>query len=73
MGRTFKVPCRNNTEMKKAMAFFAELKKESAMINLIISQYPVKMGKIEKKYLPMVRKDLRELKLSKKAIDFILG
>ena len=73
MGRTFKVPCRNNTELKKAMAFFSELKRESAKINLIISQYPVKMGKIEKKYLPMVRKDLRELKLSKKAIDFVLA
>ena len=39
MGRTHKVVCRNKTEIKKACEFFSMLKKESAKITRIISDY----------------------------------
>lgn len=74
MGRKHLVQCRNNTEVKKQMKFFAELKKESLTINQIISSYPISMGKVEKKYLSQCRKELKEtLNLSKKQIDLVLG
>lgn len=73
MGRKHKVAVRNNTEMKKAMAFFALLKKESLTINQIIASYPMKLGKIQKKFLPEVKRELKSLGLQKKHIDFILG
>lgn len=72
MGRTHKVAVRNNTEMKKAMMFFGLLKKESARINEILSDYPVRFGKIEKRFLSEVKKDLKVIGLSNKAIDIVL-
>lgn len=73
MGRTHKVVCKNNTEVKKQMKFFAELKKESLTINQIISSYPMKFGMIEKRFLNEVKKDLRSIGLNKKMIDIVLG
>ena len=74
MGRTHLVQCRNNSELKKQMKFFAELKKESLTISQIISSYPMKLGKIEKKFISEVRRELKEtLNLSKKQIDIVLG
>lgn len=73
MGRTHKVSCKNNTEVKKQMKFFAELKKESLTINQIISSYPMKFGKIEKKFLSEVKKDLKSIGLNKRMIEIVLG
>jgi hypothetical protein len=74
MGRTHLVQCKNNTEVKKQMKFFAELKKESLTINQIISSYPISMGKIENRFIKDCRNELKQtLNLSKKQIDLILG
>ena len=72
MGRTHKVVCKNNTEIKKTMMFFSELKKESLSISRIISQYPMSYGQITKKIIPEVRKELKNLGLTKSSIDKIL-
>lgn len=72
-GRTHKVAVRNNTEMRKAMAFFSILKAESAKINQILADYPVRFGKIEKRFIPSVKKDLKAIGLSGKAVKFVLG
>ncbi len=72
MGRTHKVVCKNNTEIKKTMMFFSELKKESLSISRIISQYPMSYGQITKKFIPEVRKELKNLGLTKSSIDKIL-
>ena len=74
MGRKHLVQCRNNSELKKQMKFFAELKKESLTISQIISSYPMSMGMVEKKFISEVRRELKgTLNLSKKQIDLILG
>jgi hypothetical protein len=72
MGRKHKVACRHNGDMKKAMAFFGMLKREATNINQIIAEYPIKMGRIEKRFLPAVKKELKALGLSAKAIDIVL-
>ena len=72
MGRVHKVACRHNGDMKKAMAFFATLKKESARINEIIADYPVKFGRIEKRFIPSVKKELKAIGLTAKAIEIVL-
>ena len=71
-GRKHKVACRNNTEMKKAMAFFAELKKESLAISRIMADYPLYYGQIDKKHLSSVKRELKALGLSSKAIQRVL-
>ena len=73
MGRKHKVAVRNNTELKKQMKFFAELKKESATIKQIISQYPIKLGKVEKRFIADCKRELKQFGLTKKAIDIVLG
>jgi len=72
MGRTHKVACRHNGDMKKAMAFFAVLKREATTINQILADYPVKMGRIEKKFIPAVKRELKAIGLSAKAIEIVL-
>ena len=73
MGRTHKVVCKNNTEVKKQMKFFAELKKESLTINQIILSYPISMGKVEKRFIAECKRELKSFGLSKRAIDIVLG
>ena len=73
MGRTHLVQCRNNTEVKKQMKFFAELKKESLTINQIILSYPISMGKVEKRFIAECKRELKSFGLSKRAIDIVLG
>ena len=73
MGRKHMVACRNNGDMKRAMAFFAVLKREATNISNIIAEYPIKMGRVEKKFIPAVKKDLKALGLSKKAIELVLS
>jgi len=74
MGRTHIVSVRNNTELKKQMKFFGMLKKESSTIKQIISQYPIKLGKVEKKFLAECKRELKSvLKLSNKQLEIVLG
>ena len=72
MGRKHKVACRHNGDMKKAMAFFATLKREATTINQILADYPVKFGRIEKRFIPQVKRELKAIGLSAKAIEIVL-
>ena len=72
MGRKHKVACRHNGDMKKAMTFFAVLKKESARINEIIASFPMSYGRIEKRFVKEAKKDLKAIGLSAKAIELVL-
>jgi len=74
MGRKHIVAVRNNTELKKQMKFFGMLKKESATIKQIISQYPIKLGKVEKRFLAECKRELKSvLKLNNKQLEIVLG
>ena len=72
LGRTHKVVCRNKPEIKKTCEFFSMLKKESAQINRIISQYPMSYGQVTKKFIPSVKAELKAMGLSSKQIQNIL-
>jgi sialic acid synthase SpsE len=72
MGRSHKVVCKNNTEIKKAMAFFSELKKESLAISRIIAEYPMSYGQVAKKFIPEVRRELKAIGLNNKTIEKVL-
>ena len=73
MGRTHKVACRHNGDMKKAMTFFAVLKAESARINEIIASFPMSYGRIPKSFMAEAKRDLKAIGLSAKAIDIVLS
>jgi hypothetical protein len=74
MGRTHKVAVRNNTELKKQMKFFGMLKKESTTIKQIIAQYPIKLGKVEKRFIAECKRELKSvLNLTNKQLDIVLS
>ena len=73
MGRKHKVACRHNGDMRKAMAFFATLKRESTNINQIIASYPMSYGRIPKKFLSEVKRDLKAIGVTGMALDIVLG
>ena len=74
MGRKHIVAVRNNTELKKQMKFFGMLKKESSTIKQIISSYPIKLGKVEKRFLAECKRELKSvLKLNNKQLEIVLG
>ena len=74
MGRTHKVSVRNNTELKKQMKFFGMLKRESSTIKQIITSYPIKLGKVEKRFLAECKRELKSvLKLTNKQLEIVLG
>jgi len=72
MNRQHKVVCRNKPEIKKACEFFSMLKKESAQITRIISEYPMSYGQIDKKFIPSVKRELKAMGLSSKQVENIL-
>ena len=73
MGRVHKVSVRNNTELKKQMKFFGMLKRESSTIKQIITSYPIKLGKVEKRFLAECKRELKSvLKLTNKQLDIVL-
>ena len=72
MGRQHKVVCRNKPEIKKACEFFSMLKKESAQITRIIAQYPMSYGQVTKKFIPSVKRELKDMGLSSKQIENVL-
>jgi hypothetical protein len=59
--------------MKKAMVFFATLKRESTNINQIIASYPIKFGRIEKRFIAEAKRDLKAIGLTAKAIEIVLA
>jgi hypothetical protein len=74
MGRKHIVSVRNNTELKKQMKFFGMLKKESSTIKQIISSYPIKLGKVEKRFIAECKRELKSvLKLTNKQLDIVLS
>jgi len=74
MGRVHKVSVRNNTELKKQMKFFGMLKRESSTIKQIIASYPIKLGKVEKRFLAECKRELKSvLKLTNKQMEIVLG
>lgn len=60
LGILHRIPVRNRPEMKRVQALLSLLKEESKDIKQIISEYPIKMGKVDKKFLPELKKELKD-------------
>ena len=55
-GKKYRIPVRNKTQMREAQLFLAMFKEESASMKEILSEYPVSMGRIEKRFLPELKR-----------------
>jgi len=72
-GKKHRIVCNNRKQMNEAQAFLSIIKKETATLKSIVSQYPIKLGRIEKKFLKELRSELKPLGFSNKFINEIAG
>jgi hypothetical protein len=73
MGKKHRIVCNNRKQMSEAQAFLSIFKQETATLKSIVSQYPIKLGRIEKKFLKELRSELNPLGFSNKLINEIAG
>jgi hypothetical protein len=59
MGKTHRIECKTRKALDEARKFLAMFKSESAKINAILSEYPVKLGKFPKKYHTEIKAELQ--------------
>lgn len=57
-GKTIRIQCKTRKAFNEARAFLSIFKTESAKINRILAEYPVKMGKFPKKFHSEIKSDL---------------
>ena len=73
MNKTHRIACNNRKQMMEAQTFLSIFKKESATIKGIISEYPVVMGRIPKRFLTELRSELKNYGLSYSFINRLAG
>ena len=73
MNKTHRIVCNNRKQMIEAQTFLSIFKKESATIKGIISEYPVVMGRIPKRFLTELRSELKNYGLSYSFINRLAG
>ena len=73
MNKTHRIVCNNRKQMIEAQTFLSIFKKEAATIKGIISEYPVVMGRIPKRFLTELRSELKEYGLSYSFINRLAG
>jgi hypothetical protein len=59
MGKTHRIECKSRKALNEAREFLSLFKSESAKVNAILREYPVKMGKFPKKFHKEIKSDLQ--------------
>ena len=59
MGNTHRIVCKTRKAFNEAREFLSLFKSESAVINRILGEYPVSLGKFPKKFLKEIKSDLQ--------------
>lgn len=73
-GKLHRIPVRNKTQMREAQMYLSIFKEEERTMKQLLSEYPIKMGRIEKKFLPELRRDFKRIwNVSSKFVDKIAG
>ena len=73
LGNVHRIKCSNRKQMTEAQLFLSIFKKEAATIKGIISEYPVVMGRIPKRFLTELRSELKNYGLSYSFINRLAG
>jgi hypothetical protein len=73
IGKKHRIVCNNRPQMREAQLFLSIFKQECATIKSIISEYPVVMGRIPKRFLTELRSELKKHGLSYSFINRLAG
>lgn len=73
LGRKHQIPVRTKRQMREAQEFLAIFKRETSDINAIVSEYPVKYGKIEDRFVIDCMSELLAYGLTDSIVKKIIG
>lgn len=74
LGKLHRIPVRNRTQMREAQAYLSIFKAEERTMKQILAEYPIKWGRIEKRFLPELRREFKsKWNVSSKFVDKIAG
>ncbi len=73
MGRKHTIRCSNKKQMREAQLFLSIFKSEALKVSQIVSEYPIKFGRIQKSYMSAFRAEMKELGFTNKFINEIAG
>jgi hypothetical protein len=72
-GKKHIIKCANKTKIKEAMIFLSMFKEETTTLKNILSEYPISMGRIPKKFMKELRSELKPLGFSNEFINKVAG
>jgi hypothetical protein len=72
-GKKHIIKCANKTKIKEAMVFLSMFKEETNTLKNILSEYPISMGRIPKKFMKELRSELKPLGFSNEFINKVAG
>jgi hypothetical protein len=72
-GKKHFIKCANKTKIKEAMIFLSMFKEETTTLKNILSEYPISMGRIPKKFMKELRSELKPLGFSNEFINKVAG
>ena len=73
MGRKHTIRCSNKKQMREAQLFLSIFKSEALKVSQIVSEYPVKFGRIQNSYMSAFRAEMKEFSFTNKFINEIAG
>ena len=59
LGNVHRIQCKTRKALNEARTFLSMFKSESAKINSILREYPIKLGKFPKKFHSEIKSDLQ--------------
>lgn len=72
-GKKHIIKCANKTKIKEAMVFLSMFKEETTTLKNILSEYPISMGRIPKKFMKELRSELKPFGFSNEFINKVAG
>ena len=72
-GKKHIIKCANKSKIKEAMVFLSMFKQETNTLKNILSEYPISMGRIPKKFMKELRSELKPLGFSNEFINKVAG
>jgi hypothetical protein len=72
-GKKHIIKCANKTKIKEAMVFLSMFKQETNTLKNILSEYPISMGRIPKKFMKELRSELKPFGFSNEFINKVAG
>ena len=73
LGRQHRIPVRNKKQMREVQAYLAIFKQESATVKSIIADYPMSYGRVPKRFMAQLKRELKAVGIDSKLAERLAG